>query len=135
MALAAVFGAIGFLSLALPAMARDFVTGVCCAGSVYPLAALTAKRLRDRGKGTEYLWVILGVPVAASLYGLFMRPAGNDQIAIVLSAIYVLTMCWASVELGLMPGKSDTHNAATLRRSSTAAQRETPRNGFGQAGG
>lgn len=104
-ALASVFGAIGFLAIFLPPMARDFVAGACYAGCLYPLAALMSKRLQDRGKAIAYLLIMPGVPVAASLYGLFMRPANADPVAVALSGLYVLTACWAAVELGLMPGK------------------------------
>ena len=118
--LVAGFGAISFLTVFLPKMAGNFVQGACYASAVYPLAALMAKRLADRGKDVEYLWAMLGVPVAASLYAMFQRPHADDPVALFLSALYMLVAIWATIELGLLPG---TRAAGAFSRASREIRR------------
>lgn len=112
-ALLAGLGAIFFLTAFLPEMARHFVHGVCYAGLAFPVAALMAKRLADRGKDIEYLWVMLGAPVAIGLFFFVLKPGSDNPLALVLSALYAAITTWTTLELGLMPGVDDSPGHAT----------------------
>ena len=105
LALFAALTAVILLTSFLPAMAQDFVAGVAYTASIYPAAALMGKRLQDRGKGLGYLYLFLGLPVVFSIFNLF-GPAPSNPITVLLSALYLLVMLWALIELCFLRGTS-----------------------------
>lgn len=84
-------------------MAQDFTVGVIYAASIYPAAALIAKRLQDRNRGSFHLYLFAGFPVLFSLYNLVF-PASVNVFAVLLSALYLPIMLWALIELCFLHG-------------------------------
>ena len=87
----------------LPKMAVDFLCGILYTAALYPVAALMTKRLRDRRRGSGYLYLFLGFPVAYSVFNLF-GPSPDNPLALLFSALYVPVTLWALIELCFLPG-------------------------------
>lgn len=87
----------------LPVMAGDFFMGIAYTAAIYPAAALTVKRLQDRGKSAKLAYLFLGLPILVSVVTL-VRLDPSNPVAVFLSALYVPVMLWALIELAFLQG-------------------------------
>lgn len=119
--LAVMFAAINLFTQFVPQAMCHFIFGMAYTASIYLLAALVTKRLRDRGRSQYLSWLFLGVPVAYGIFSLLIRPAASDTTAVIFSFVYLLATVWAVIELGLIAGKPE-HPGSPHRSGSHAGR-------------